>query len=641
MRITYLIEGLAFPFRIDGASITAHDFLMEMGRRENLDVRALSGSLREYRPPPRSHWEACSIRQIQPVPSGMRVVFENYALKMATSPAQEADADESDVVWVENSLKTALEIKSKPRVLFVHSELQKDDDLRRSWRKGVSLCTCSRYMRDRIKRRSNVDAHVVTPLVRPERVLADGGERDRISFINPHAVKGFATFVEIAKALPEEKFLCGESWSLRGERMQWLRTETDSLENVEVLRRSPDMRPFYGRTRILLMPSIWEEAHGRVIREAQLNGIPVIASRRGGIPDTAGAGALLVDDYTSPAAWVEAVKRVSGDRILRQELVAAGYENANKPEFSPDACVDRFLEFLRTAAHGALRKYRWKCNADGTLRKHRAVFADFEPPCTTRRAWPADYETGAPDFVGVGAQRSGTSKTFKLLSQHPEIHVPVELSEHLKREAGMGLKERHWFERFMKHPWRDEYVDAYRDDFPRFRGKKTGEWTACMMYSWWMLPLLKKCAPDARILVSLRDPVERYVSGMAYVKRRVMNESMVASDAFHRGCYATQLKRLLEVYPREQVLVIQFERLIRDPVGTARKVYAHVGVDPRYEPENPEKVVNPHRAEKWDQGELRPHLVEMYAEEVRETVRMFPDELDPSLWENFKEVLRC
>jgi len=56
-----------------------------------------------------------------------------------------------------------------------------------------------------------------------------------------------------------------------------------------------DFREFYGRISVLLVPSLEEEAFPRVILEAAVNGIPVVANRVGGIPEALGEGGLLVD----------------------------------------------------------------------------------------------------------------------------------------------------------------------------------------------------------------------------------------------------------------------------------------------------------------------------------------------------------
>ena len=89
---------------------------------------------------------------------------------------------------------------------------------------------------------------------------------------------------------------------------------------------TPDPRDFYRVSRMVLMPSLWRESFGRVAAEALLNGIPVLASRRGALPEVLHDAGFLFDipeRYTpesrivpSPeevAPWVETVIRLWDD----------------------------------------------------------------------------------------------------------------------------------------------------------------------------------------------------------------------------------------------------------------------------------------------------------------------------------------
>ena len=69
----------------------------------------------------------------------------------------------------------------------------------------------------------------------------------------------------------------------------------DRIPNIKIMPNQIDMRPVYAETKVLLFPSFWNEPSGRTIVEAQLNGIPVMASRRGGIPENLNGGGFLFD----------------------------------------------------------------------------------------------------------------------------------------------------------------------------------------------------------------------------------------------------------------------------------------------------------------------------------------------------------
>jgi hypothetical protein len=71
--------------------------------------------------------------------------------------------------------------------------------------------------------------------------------------------------------------------------------ERSSLKNVILTPNTPDMRPIYARAKVLLALSLWWESFGRVAAEAAMNGIPVICTKRGGLPEAAGNSAVEVD----------------------------------------------------------------------------------------------------------------------------------------------------------------------------------------------------------------------------------------------------------------------------------------------------------------------------------------------------------
>src|SRR5271167_2527938 len=118
-------------------------------------------------------------------------------------------------------------------------------------------------------------------------------------------------------------------------------------------------------------------------------------------------------------------------------------------------------------------------------------------------ACPAGWRTGPPDFVGVGAQRSGTTRWFDLIVAHPQVLAPL-----------ATRKELHFFDRFHSDPLAPADAGAYAEYFPRPEGVLTGEWSPSYLPSPWVPAMLAATAPRARLLVLLRDPVERYISAL-------------------------------------------------------------------------------------------------------------------------------
>lgn len=97
----------------------------------------------------------------------------------------------------------------------------------------------------------------------------------------------------------------------------------------------------------LVCPTQFQEAFGLVIIEAMASGIPVIASRRGGIPEIInGSNGILVKRYKQPSAYAIAIEKLIGSATLTQTLTIMGRETVvNK--FSWDYAADRFDQLYR------------------------------------------------------------------------------------------------------------------------------------------------------------------------------------------------------------------------------------------------------------------------------------------------------
>jgi glycosyltransferase involved in cell wall biosynthesis len=149
-----------------------------------------------------------------------------------------------------------------------------------------------------------------------------------VTFVNPEPRKGVHVFARIAEVLarrrPDVPLLLVEGVA-RANSLRRLGIDPGSLGNVAVMPNGPDPRKFYAATRLVLMPSLAENA-GFVAMEAMTNGIPVLASNRGGLPETIGDAAPLIEipaRYTPetldlPAAeevepWVETIVRLWDD----------------------------------------------------------------------------------------------------------------------------------------------------------------------------------------------------------------------------------------------------------------------------------------------------------------------------------------
>ncbi|HSI52879.1 MAG: glycosyltransferase family 4 protein [Ramlibacter sp.] len=189
---------------------------------------------------------------------------------------------------------------------------------------------------------------------------------DFITFINPSFEKGVNVFMPLAKLAakecPEIKFLVVQSRGRWGTALQILKYQPSDFPNVRVIGHQKNMKPVYGATRALLLPSVWHESGARVIAEALINGIPVLASDTGGSSELVGEGGKIFHfpDITkekrdTPATedvirpWLEEIKRIWHDPDYYAELCARVEKAAEVHDIQRS--TDRFLAAVGPAVH--------------------------------------------------------------------------------------------------------------------------------------------------------------------------------------------------------------------------------------------------------------------------------------------------
>jgi hypothetical protein len=248
-------------------------------------------------------------------------------------------------------------------------------------------------------------------------------------------------------------------------------------------------------------------------------------------------------------------------------------------------------------------------------------------------AHPEGWRPAPPDFVGVGASHPGTGWWHDLIAQHPGV----------VRVAGRPT-ELHYFDACWHQGLDEAAITGYHALFPRPFGALAGEWSPDYLQQAWTPALLRRAAPDARLLVMLADPVERFASELAATDERrgppgrrtepsAPTPRAAANAAFSRGLYADQLVRLWRAFPREQVLVLQYERCVADPRQPLSRTFALLGLAPEAAPDNDmvRPVQEPAALDRslsgWQSGQLARH----YAPENRRLAALVP-ELDLTLW---------
>jgi hypothetical protein len=232
--------------------------------------------------------------------------------------------------------------------------------------------------------------------------------------------------------------------------------------------------------------------------------------------------------------------------------------------------------------------------------------------------------------VGLGAQKAGTSWWDALILRHPSVV-----------RAGGLPKELHFFDQAWEESFDEEEVARYAAYFPRPPGSLTGEWTPGYLIDFWTPGLLARAAPEARLLILLRDPLDRLRSGLSHqlATSRTPLAHRDIQGAFQRGLYAPQLRRVLDAFPASQVFIGQYEACRADPAGQLARTFAFLGL-PRFEADAAtlRGEVNPSTGPRFEPApSLRRALLEGYAADLEQLPGLAPG-LDLSLWPTAREV---
>jgi len=197
------------------------------------------------------------------------------------------------------------------------------------------------------------------------------------------------------------------------------------------------------------------------------------------------------------------------------------------------------------------------------------------------------------NFIGVGAPRCGTTWIAECLMQHPEIGFP-------------GIKELNYFSKTRENG-KGEYeingIKKYLQIFEKCKSKKIiGEYSTYYMIDMNVAKIIKKHFPDVKIIISLRNPVERSYSDWKNRKFSHLNEKRNFEDAFfneegldsykERGMYYKQVKNYLDLFPKENVFIILMEEIKNNPEKVIRELYKFLGVKENFIPKDLHKKSN-------------------------------------------------
>lgn len=204
-----------------------------------------------------------------------------------------------------------------------------------------------------------------------------------------------------------------------------------------------------------------------------------------------------------------------------------------------------------------------------------------------------------PNFIIVGAQKSGTTALARYLQQHPQIYMsPVKEPGFFDFEGlepnFCGPGDAEWY----RYPNIVNDIDSY---CKLFAGVSTetaiGEATTWYLYSPRAPERIQHYIPDVKLIAILRNPVDRAYSAFmhtVYEEREPLRdfakalkeeEKRIANNWEYRwrykqmGFYSAQLKRYFDLFDRSQIRVYLYEDLNENPIGLLNDIFQFLNVD--------------------------------------------------------------
>lgn len=197
-----------------------------------------------------------------------------------------------------------------------------------------------------------------------------------------------------------------------------------------------------------------------------------------------------------------------------------------------------------------------------------------------------------PNFLIVGAPRSGTTHLYKGLRQHPEVFMS-------------DFKEPMFFA-YQDDPRPSvisdlgEYENLFRE---AQTGQVTGEASTLYLYSERAADNIADKIPNAQLIAILRNPVERAFSQYTFQRflqtepLETFEAALAAEDGraetddipFHLytrvGLYSRQIRRYQQRFRPEQLLFLLQDDLDQDPDGVFSQIFQHIGVEASFRPD--------------------------------------------------------
>ncbi|MFB5662694.1 sulfotransferase domain-containing protein [Alteribacillus sp. HJP-4] len=196
-----------------------------------------------------------------------------------------------------------------------------------------------------------------------------------------------------------------------------------------------------------------------------------------------------------------------------------------------------------------------------------------------------------PNFIGVGGMKCATTWISECLRAHPEVFLS-------------NNKEVHYFSK-LEYKGEKWYFNHFKNSSEY---KAIGEFSTSYLDNYNVAEKIKKKLGNIKIIISLRNPIDRFLSHYKHVYRNEsnhdnMNVESITLEQFNnvvktypelleKGLYYNQVKKYIETFGRENVCIIIKEELDKEPQKEIQRLYKYLEIDSNYLPTIIDKKVS-------------------------------------------------
>ena len=210
-----------------------------------------------------------------------------------------------------------------------------------------------------------------------------------------------------------------------------------------------------------------------------------------------------------------------------------------------------------------------------------------------------------PNFIIIGAMKAATTSLYTYLKQHPDVFMTT-------------IKEPMFFNNFQKnnnfkvHGRKAKKITTFEQYYPLFDAVKNekaiGEASPAYISNEDCPRLIQQHLPDTKIIAILRQPVARAYSNFLHARRADREPIADFETAFNKeaerkaenwsplyhykgkGYYTEQLERYYTLFPKENIKILLFEDLIKNPIESTQDVFKFLNIDNSFIPDISKKA---------------------------------------------------